>query len=42
VAVAVTIAASTSSNVVHFRRVVAHDTSNAVQQFQNLINQYTK
>ncbi len=42
VAVAVTIAASTSNNVVHFRRVVAHDTSSAVQKFQDLINQYTK
>jgi eukaryotic-like serine/threonine-protein kinase len=42
VAVAVTISASTSSNVVHFRRVIAHDTGDAVQQFQNLVNQYTK
>jgi len=42
VAVAVTISASTSSGVVHFRKVVAHDTGNAVQQFQNLVNQYTK
>ncbi len=42
VAVAVTIAASTSNSAVHFRRVIAHDTSSAVQQFQNLINQYTK
>jgi eukaryotic-like serine/threonine-protein kinase len=42
VAVAVTISASTSSNVVHFRKVVAHDTSNAVKKFQDLINQYTK
>jgi eukaryotic-like serine/threonine-protein kinase len=42
VAVAVTISASTSSSVVHFRQVIAHDTSNAVQQFQNIINQYTK
>jgi len=42
VAVAVTISASTSSNVVHFRRVVARDTNDAVQQFQNLVNQYTK
>ena len=42
VAAAVTISASTSSSVVHFRKVVAHDTGNAVQQFQNLVNQYTK
>jgi serine/threonine-protein kinase len=42
VAVAVTISASTSSSVVHFRRVVAHDTSSAIQQFQDLVNQYTK
>ncbi len=42
VAVAVTISASTSNNVVHFRKVVAHDTSGAVKKFQDLINQYTK
>jgi eukaryotic-like serine/threonine-protein kinase len=42
VAVAVTISASTSSNVVHFRKVVARDTNDAVQQFQNLVNKYTK
>ncbi len=42
VAVAVTISASTSNSVVHFRRVIAHDTGSAVQQFQNLVNQYTK
>jgi serine/threonine protein kinase len=42
VAVAVTIAASTSKNVVHYRKVVAHDTSDAVKQLQNIISQYTK
>jgi len=42
VAVAVTISASTSSNVVHYRKVIAHDTSSAVKKFQDLINQYTK
>ena len=42
VAVAVTISASTSSNVVHFRRVVARDANDAVQQFQSLVNKYTK
>ena len=34
VAVAITIAASTSNNVVHFRKVVAHDTNDAVNQLQ--------
>jgi eukaryotic-like serine/threonine-protein kinase len=42
VAVAVTISASTSSNVVHFRRVIARDANDAVQQFQSLVNKYTK
>ncbi|MBV9604329.1 MAG: serine/threonine protein kinase [Solirubrobacterales bacterium] len=42
VAVAVTISASTSSNVVHFRSIIAHDTGNAVKKFQDLVNQYTK
>jgi eukaryotic-like serine/threonine-protein kinase len=42
VAVAITIAASTSNNVVHFRKVVAHDTNSAVNQLQRIINQYTK
>jgi eukaryotic-like serine/threonine-protein kinase len=42
VAVAVTISASTSSNVVHFRKVIARDANDAVQQFQSLVNQYTK
>ena len=42
VAAAVTISASTSSNVVHFRKVVAHDTSSAIKDFQDLVNQYTK
>jgi eukaryotic-like serine/threonine-protein kinase len=42
VAVAVTISASTSSSAVHFRRVVAHDTSSAVKKFEDLVNQYTK
>ena len=32
VAIAITIAASTSNNVVHFRKVVAHDTNDAVNQ----------
>jgi serine/threonine-protein kinase len=42
VAVAITISASTSNNVVHFRKVVAHDTNSAVKKFQDLINQSTK
>jgi len=42
VAVAITLAASTSNNVVHFKKVVAHDTSDAVKQLQGIINQYTK
>ena len=42
VAVAITIATSTSNNVVHFRKVVAHDTNDAVKQIQSIINQYTK
>ena len=42
VAVAIDLAASTSNSVVHFRRVVAHDAGSAIQQVQNLVNQYTK
>ncbi len=42
VAVAVTISASTSSSAVHYRKVIAHDTSSAVKKFEDLVNQYTK
>jgi eukaryotic-like serine/threonine-protein kinase len=42
VAVAVTIAASTSKTVVHFRTVVAHDAQTAIKQVQNIINSSTK
>jgi serine/threonine-protein kinase len=42
VAVAVTIAANASNNVVHYQRVIAHDTNSAVQKFQSLISKYTK
>ena len=42
VAAAIAIAASTSNNAVHFRKVVAHDTSDAVNQLQKIISQYTK
>jgi hypothetical protein len=42
VAVAITLAASTSSGVVHFKTVVAHDAQSAIKSVQSLINQYTK
>jgi serine/threonine-protein kinase len=42
VAVAIGIAASTSSEAVHYRKIVAHDAHSAVKQFQDLVNQYTK
>ena len=42
VAIAIDIAASTSSNVVHYRSVVAHDAGSAIKQVQSLISQYTK
>ena len=42
VAVAVTIAASASNKTVHYRKVVAHDAHSAIQQFEDLVNQYTK
>ncbi len=42
VAVALTLAASTSSNVVHFKTVVAHDAQSAIKQVQNLVSKYTK
>jgi serine/threonine-protein kinase len=42
VAVALTLAASTSSNVVHFKTVVAHDAQSAIKQVQDLVNKYTK
>ncbi|MBV9681600.1 MAG: protein kinase [Solirubrobacterales bacterium] len=42
VAAAVTIAASTSSQAVHARRIIAHDASSAIKQFQDLVNKYTK
>jgi hypothetical protein len=42
VAVAVVIATSTSSTVVHYRKVVATDANSALQQLQSVINQYTK
>ncbi|MGH2856782.1 MAG: hypothetical protein ACRDMJ_04790, partial [Solirubrobacteraceae bacterium] len=42
VIVAVTISSSTSSTVVHYRKVVAHDVNSAVSQIQSIISQYTK
>jgi eukaryotic-like serine/threonine-protein kinase len=42
VAVAITIAASASNKTVHYRRVVAHDAHSAIQQFEDLVNKYTK
>ncbi len=42
VAVAVTIATSTSKTVVHFRTVVAHDAQSAIDQVKSLVNSYTK
>jgi hypothetical protein len=42
VAAAVIIAASTSSSVVHFRTVVAHDAQSAIKTVRDLINSYTK
>jgi serine/threonine-protein kinase len=42
VAVAITLAAGTSNNVVHFKTVVAHDAHNAIKQVQDLVNKYTK
>jgi serine/threonine protein kinase len=39
---AVTISNSTSSTVVQYRRVVAHDAQSAINQLDSLISQYTK
>jgi serine/threonine-protein kinase len=39
---AVAITNSTSNTVVHYRKVVAHDAQSAINQIQNLVNQYTK
>jgi serine/threonine-protein kinase len=42
VAIAVIIATSTSSTVVQFRQVVAHDAQSAINSVKDLIHQYTK
>jgi hypothetical protein len=39
---AVTISNSTSNTVVHYRKVIAHDTQSAINQLQGIINKYTK
>jgi serine/threonine-protein kinase len=39
---AIAIANSTSSTVIHYQKIVGHDAQSALQQAQNLINQYTK
>jgi hypothetical protein len=40
--VALVIANSTSSSVVHFRTVVGHDAQSAINSVRSLVNQYTK
>ena len=42
VATAVVIATSTSSTVIHFRTVVAHDAQSAIQSVRDMVNKYTK
>jgi eukaryotic-like serine/threonine-protein kinase len=42
VAAAIVISTSTSSTVVHFRRVVGHDAQTAINDIHDLINKYTK
>jgi len=42
VVAAVAISTSTSSNVVHFRKVVGHDAQSAIDQVRSVINKYTK
>jgi hypothetical protein len=42
VIVAVVIATSTSSTVVHFRTVVGNDAQSVINSIRDLINQYTK
>jgi serine/threonine-protein kinase len=42
VAVAVVLATSTSNTVVHYRKVVGHDTQTVINNLRDLINQYTK
>jgi serine/threonine protein kinase len=42
IVVAITIATSTSNNVVNFRNTVVHDFNSAAKQLSNLVGQYTK
>jgi serine/threonine-protein kinase len=42
VVIAVTLATSTSSSIVHFKAIVAHDVNSAVNSVKSFINQYTK
>jgi eukaryotic-like serine/threonine-protein kinase len=42
VVAAVTIANSTSSTVVHYRKVIAHDAQSAIDSIRGIINHYTK
>jgi beta-lactam-binding protein with PASTA domain len=42
VVIAVVIATSTSTTVVHFKQIVGRDAQSAINSLQNLINQYTK
>jgi type II secretory pathway pseudopilin PulG len=42
VVVAVVIASSTSSQVVHFRTIVGHDAQTAIDQVRTQIDKYTK
>jgi eukaryotic-like serine/threonine-protein kinase len=39
---AVVISNSTSSTVVHYQKIIAHDAQSAIHQVQNLVNKYTK
>ncbi len=42
VAAAAVIATSTSNTVVHFRKVIATDVQDAINQVHDIINKYTK
>jgi hypothetical protein len=39
---AVVIADSTSTTVVHYQKVIAHDAQSAINQVSSLISKYTK
>jgi serine/threonine protein kinase len=42
VAIAIVLATDTSNTVIHYRRVVGHDTQSVINNLRDLINQYTK